>query len=95
MKKLLGCLLLAIILSNCEISVKKTNAQDNNGPFFLMNADGGGLVNYIYKDWKGMKYVVISSYNGGTVTINLTKDELEVELLKKQLEKINLENSKK
>lgn len=42
-----------------------------------------------------MKYIVISFYNGSVTTINLTKDALEVELLKKQLEKINLADSKK
>lgn len=74
----------AIVLSNCEISPKKANAYYEMARF----GTGGATPNSIYYDYitlSGMKYVVASSYHGGTVVINLTKDELECEYYRKQL----------
>lgn len=91
MNKIIGCLLLAVVLSNCEISVKKTNAQSS----------GFQWTDIGYKDYTidSMTYraFLAERSSGGTslFVVNLTKDKLEVELLKKQLEKINLVKSKK
>ncbi len=94
MKKILACLVLAVVLVNCEVGVKQTKAQEG-----LYN----GYYTYHYDEeiHDGMKFGIWwktgeSSQTGYTVfAVNLTKDSLEVALLRKQLEKINLVNSKK
>ena len=80
MKKIIICLLAAIMLMNCEIRVKQTNAQDTKHHQFEI------------KIANGMQYGIWSSYNSGDgnrsiFVVNLTKDSLEVELLRKQLNK--------
>lgn len=80
MKKLI-CLILAITLSNCEISPRKSVASD-----FDRIACGSWQC-AIKSDVtiSGMKYGVFSTENDDSLfVINLTKDSLEVELLKKQ-----------
>lgn len=83
MKKLI-CLILAIILSNCEISPRRSVAQSSYGDV-LINLPFANVYNrevVIHN----MKYLIV--YNGkpdAIFVINLTKDSLEVELLKKQL----------
>lgn len=80
MKKIIICLLIAIIATNCEVKVKETKAQERryNRQLDYINIDG-------------MRYAVFTpaamstSGDGGIFVINLTKDELEVQLLKKQL----------
>jgi hypothetical protein len=81
MKKL-SLLLIIFALSNCEIKVRKTSAQTSqfysNYSREIVRIDGMDYV-FVYKT-DG------SSQTGYCVaTINLTKDKLEVELLKKQL----------
>lgn len=84
MKKYFITILAAIFLSNCEIRVKTAQAQ----------GDETGIYGYSeeYKD--GMKFGVWyvkghSSQTGYDIeVVNLTKEALEVELLKKQLEKL-------
>jgi len=96
------CLLLMVVLSNCELTVKKVGAQEEtskydnktqyDGTFHTMKPYGCySEVVHSYVKFRGMDYVVISgnSGHGGTAPtvaiINLTKDELEVELLKRKL----------
>lgn len=86
-------LLLILSLSNCEIKMKEVNAQvdKKSYDYKLVNAysglDGTNiLIKRVYLD--SMQYGVIyefSGYRGTLSVINLTKDSLEVELLKKQL----------
>lgn len=72
-------LLIAIVLSNCEISPRKVKAESiENG------------LNYVYHYSGGMKYVIILSkgaaYGGNsysTSVINITKDSLECEYYRK------------
>lgn len=85
MRKILLCSLVAIIFSNCEISVRKSVAQDNIGI--------DRHFSYIEKIKDGMKYGIwyvdynTSQTGYAVAVVNLTKDSLEVELLKKQLAK--------
>lgn len=82
MKKAIILSLIAFVFSNCEISTRKASA----------NSDFGGYES-ITKIEKGMEYLFVykkmqSSQTGYAIAIvNLTKDSLEVELLKKQLKK--------
>lgn len=86
MKKFVICLIGAIILSNCNISCNQAEADDGRVTLY----DG---YSWEYKYFKGMEYVVFysdklsqSSYTGALFAINLTKDALEVEVLRKQAE---------
>lgn len=81
MKKIIA-LTIAIILSNCEIKVRETTAQSVYATH----------VSYDYKEVviKNMTYGIwIANYNSGPESaifvVNLTKDALEIELLRKQL----------
>lgn len=85
MKKLI-CLVVAVVLSNCQIKIEPNS----------VNAQGvvAGYVDYEYKEVtiKGMTYGVWaanahSSQASAIQVVNLTKDELEVKLLRKQLER--------
>jgi hypothetical protein len=68
--------LVVFMLSNCELKTKELNAQ-------------GQARDYEYKDfyYANMHYRAITFYEleGGMYVINLTKDSLEVKLLKNQL----------
>jgi hypothetical protein len=74
-------LILGIILSNCDISVKKANAQTSGFQWTDLN----------YQDCTvdGMQYRAFLAERGSGGTslfiINITKEKLEIELLKKQL----------
>ena len=85
MKKVTRILMLTILvftLSNCEISTKKANASEK---YMEGTYSGNGSVQYSYFTKDNMQYMVIHAVYGGASTINLTKDALEVKLLKKQL----------
>lgn len=82
MKKFVICLIGAIILSNCNISCSTSSANPEKY--------------YDYYSWEdkvinGMTYRIfysnrnISYSSAALFVVNLTKDALEVELLKKQL----------
>jgi hypothetical protein len=86
MKKIILLSLLAIVLSNCEVSVPKVSAYYEMAHF----TDFGSSPYNVYYDYKsihGMTYLVGSNYNGGLVSINITKDSLECEVLRKRLNK--------
>ena len=88
MKNKILLTLAIFILSNCEIKVRETHAQSNEYSF-----------EYTYREERriidSMEYVLFfvrqqSSQTGYAVTVvNLTKEKLEVELLKKQIKKFN------
>lgn len=84
MKKYLICLVFAVILSNCEVKMQRTNAQIIHN----INDNLGNANIYVYQySEQGMTYRIFhtgSSY-GGAYVVNLTKDSLEVALLRKQL----------
>lgn len=96
MKKLIICLFIAIALSNCEVKVQSTQAQEQ------APAQNAGWRNYSYKEEikQGMKYGIWYGdyFHGGSIStgyclavVNLTKDSLEIELLRRQLSKKNNE----
>lgn len=89
MKKFIICLITVIILSNIQISCKSSRANDKPRTFWNSG------YSWEDQDIKGMKYRVFyrdwaSSQTGYAIfVINLTKDSLEIELLKKQLKHEN------
>lgn len=73
MKKVLMiciCLIVAIALSNCDISVDKVKAQEN------LNVDDMNFGDIYYRNINGMKYLIVIGDRCMTIT-NLTKDSLE------------------
>jgi len=80
MKKIL-LIVLAIMLSNCEISVRKSEAQKVS-----MGKYGYDLK---YKDVyvSGMKYNIYNYDELTIVVVNVTRDSLECEYYKRQLSK--------
>lgn len=85
MKKILICSLLAIILSNCEIRVQQSKAEMTN---IICNTQMNECITADIRYYDGMKYLIFSTTRYDAMSpfaINLTKDSLEVELLKKQL----------
>lgn len=76
MKKLIICLIVAIILSNCDIGVRKSNAQ-NKLPTFV-----GAYEYYV----GNMKYIMF--YGSGMFVVNVTRDSLQCEIIKANLKKI-------
>lgn len=97
MKKLLICTIIAFILSNCEIKTRETKADRNEVPPSQSNKSYNiwskdryyNIDNIVYfKD--GIEYHIYKydGYDkGGIFVVNHTKELLEVELLKKQLNK--------
>lgn len=83
MKKFFILLIVFVILSNCEISPKKTIAQN---AYKLDSYQIG------YREINGMKYAIFSpgstDYQTGVFVVNLTKDALEVEMLKLQIQNL-------
>ena len=86
---------LCFILSNCDISVRKSNAQERP-----IVDDGISTLTYSYEYNDGMKYKVyrsgdiISSSVRPLFIINLTKDSLECIVLRMQAIKLRKELSK-
>lgn len=96
MKKLI-ILIICIILSNCTIKPNETIAQSkapNNG--FISGGDDNSP-NYYYTEQihNDMKYGIWHVKSGHFYTgyavevVNLTKDELEVELIKLQITELH------
>jgi hypothetical protein len=76
MKKLM-CLFAIIVLSNCEVKVKEANA--NSGPYLMYS-----------EIIEGMEYRLFRMHSNGAdnvFVINITKDKMEVEKLKRELPK--------
>lgn len=95
MRKILICLILAIILSNCEISVKKAKAEANPNwteeQYYPAEykGNGGTFFKRIYIDSIefGFFQSTATYSTGNPFVVNLTKEKLEIELLRKQLKK--------
>lgn len=88
MKKYIIALILAVILSNCEVKVKQAQAQDPT--HVSIRAYNGVDIEVKKPIINGMQYAIIyefAGYRGTMCVVNLTKDSLEVELIKKQLNK--------
>ena len=74
-----------ICLSNCEVNVQKSVANESN--FTASNGPTASEFSVDFKTIKGMEYMFVNSYYGGSTIINLTQDSLQIEVLKKQLNK--------
>lgn len=98
MKKLFICLIAAIMLSNCDISVKKSKAQfvehATESVFIPVTSTLKYNDSHYGVEIKRIKidnmeialFMADGSHSTGTpFVINLTKEKLEIELLKKQL----------
>lgn len=85
MKKKILLIFTIFVLSNCEIKVREAKAQ--SGSFNSTYSKETVVI-------ENMEYVLLyvknqSSQTGyGVTAINITKDKLEVELLKKQLKEL-------
>ncbi len=89
MKKTLLLTLMFVILSNCDIKPRETTAQPTT-----LKSYSNGATQFIYYEevHNEMKYGVWTTtnyYGGNTTIVNLTKDVLEVELLKLQISELH------
>ena len=87
MKKILICLIVAIIASNCEISLNKAKAQDEKVVTEISPLQRYRKTEMVRVTVDGMELMVFFASSGYTSphVINLTKEKLEIELLRKQL----------
>ena len=92
MRKILICLIGAIILSNTQFSCRESNAQDDRTP--------DGEISLIEKTVDGMKYMVFyvkgDAYGGKSYSIevvNVTRDKLQCEIISTNLKKIKNGNT--
>lgn len=87
MKKTLFCLFICIILSNCDVKPQNVVAGD----VVLNEIYGGGSINMNVQHVDGIEYHVYymgNGYEDGSVfVVNHTKELLEVEKLRKELNK--------
>lgn len=83
MKKLILVILVIFTLSQCN--QKKPKGINNSKPISSLNNNTSGI--YYYERSNGdIKYGIVTTIQGGIYIINLTKDELEVEVLRNKLE---------
>ena len=89
MKRIL-LVILVFTLSNCEIKVKDVGAQSAYTSIYSYKEEIHNNMTY------GIWYVRDNTSQTGYATsvVNLTKEALEVELLKKQIEIINKQTKK-
>jgi len=95
MKKIIILIAIFTVLANCEIKPRTADAQERSYSTKEKFYDNSSYFNYQYHEEErhGMKYGVwslsmdnTSHHTGFTVAVvNLTKEELEVELLKLQI----------
>lgn len=79
--KILICLMLAVILVNCEIRMRTVGAQEP-----LSAPEGNNNLEIYYRSIHGMEYgIVINTMDGGVTMVNVTKDSFELEYLKQKL----------
>lgn len=83
MRKILICLIGAIILSNTQIGCKQSSAQ----------IDGRNITTHEFTI-DGMKYVVFHDGHGIS-SVNITRDKLQCEIIQENLKKIRNGNTSK
>lgn len=69
------------MLTSCVKSKEGVDIENNNG---LLN-----LTTHIITETNGCRYKIINHYNGGVTVVNLTKDSLEMEYYKSQIDLTN------
>lgn len=89
MKKILICLIMAIILTNCEVGIQKSKAQEDWATQ-IDQKQRHRMVEYIIKEIDGMRYIIGSNdaHYSSPFFVNLTKEKLEVELLQLQINEL-------
>lgn len=89
--KNLFLLVVFFFLLSCEVKFQSAQANTNNDSHFIYNPDNNvnKVIDYTTIEIEGMEYAVFGAAGGpggvGVAVVNLTKDKLEIELLKKQL----------
>jgi hypothetical protein len=86
MKKFVLLLTLFIVLSNCEISPQKAHAYEQVKWLYLTEVRNGMTFGIWWTDGDG------SNREDAVAVVNLTKDALEIELIKLQIAKLKNEN---
>ena len=90
MKKLIICLIGAIILSNCKIEWKKANAQSPTAG----NSQNIVVDHYTIDDMDYAAFTVVTKQTNGNSfisaisVVNVTRDKLQCEIIKANLKKI-------
>jgi hypothetical protein len=83
MKKTLGLTFLTLFLVCCEVGPRQVKAES---PVQKVSSPSGfGGVYCTTYTVNSMEYKIFSMYDGGMCMVNHTKEQLEVELLRKQL----------
>ena len=85
--KLFLLTLLAVILSNCEISPQNVKASDYENTHIYKH-----IWNYSYKKY-GITYDIYNLNDNSVFVINHTKELLETELVQLQIEKLKSTNN--
>ena len=81
MDKIIALILSLFMLTSCVKSKEGVDIENNNG---LLN-----LTTHKIEEINGCTYKYISHFNGGVTVVNLTKDSLEMEYYKSQIEMNN------
>jgi len=84
MKKILGLTMLTMLMVCCDVGPRQTSAGTSTT---IGNPHSSPIFSTSYEK-SGMEYRIFSVYNGGMCVINVTKDELEVELLQLQIDSL-------
>jgi hypothetical protein len=92
MKKLL-LFFVILILSQCKISVetKEANAQSPNSTRIISTGSPQGTVDVFTRNSNGMIYKIFiydGFESGGIFVVNETKEKLEIEKLKLEIDKL-------
>ena len=77
-----------MVLSNCEVKFKEAKAEinPNQKELQMFNVNGEAYKFEIRRlEIDSMEYAVFTMYGNAIYSVNLTKEKLEVELLRKQL----------
>ena len=81
MDKIIALILSLFMLTSCVKSKEGVDIENNNG---LLN-----LTTHKIEEINGCTYKYISHFNGGVTVVNLTKDSLEMEYYKSQIDITN------
>lgn len=93
MRNFVTLILCLSLLMSCDVDpeAKVTSEQARNHiPESFIDCSGWTTIWVeTYKDIGGMRYLFITNYNGGSMQINITKDQLECEYYRKLLNDSN------
>ena len=92
MKKIIITTIIVFILSHCEVRIQKTNAQLTS---WVTDANGYVETYYSRKTIDSMEYLIVirGGSKSGINVINLTKEKLEVEKLRLEIDRLKKSNN--